>query len=230
MEAKKSVRADLEWRKPVFFQIGLIIALVVIFMAFEFVRATESNTGFKPADIDVPDEILIISTTHNEPNTPPPTPPAPQITSILEIVNNTTEVGSLFIDAGSDPGLSIPDVIVPIPDKPEEIHIPEIFRVVEESPEFIGGEDARQKFLKDNLVYPKIARETGQEGRVTVEFIVEPNGTLSNFRIARSAPGAPSLDEEALRVAKLMPKWKAGKQRGNAVRVMYTMPIVFTLN
>ena len=95
-------------------------------------------------------------------------------------------------------------------------------------PEFVGGDEARIKFLQENLVYPKVAREIGIEGKVIVEFVVEPNGTLSNFKVARGA--APALDEEALRVAKLMPKWKPGKQRGKEVRVRYTMPITFTLN
>ncbi|MDR0368390.1 MAG: energy transducer TonB, partial [Bacteroidales bacterium] len=93
---------------------------------------------------------------------------------------------------------------------------------------FPGGEEARLKFLRDNVVYPKIARETGVEGTVMVSFVVEPDGRITNVEIGRGR--APSLDEEAIRVAKLMPKWKAGKQRGKAVRVRCNMPIRFTLN
>ena len=117
---------------------------------------------------------------------------------------------------------------VQIEEKVEVVKEAEIFVVVEVLPEYTGGEEARLKFLKDNIVYPKVARETGMEGRVTIAFVVEPNGSLSNFEVLRGA--APALDEEALRVAKLMPKWKPGKQRGKEVRVRYTMPITFTLN
>ena len=102
------------------------------------------------------------------------------------------------------------------------------FVLVEELPEYIGGEEARQKFLKENLVYPKKAQKANIEGRVILSFIVETDGNLTNFEIVKNAH--PILDKEALRVAKLMTKWKSGKQRGKEVRVKYTMPITFTLN
>jgi TonB family protein len=98
----------------------------------------------------------------------------------------------------------------------------------EENPEYPGGEEARLKFLQENIVYPKIALETGLEGRVQVSFVVEPDGRITNVELLRGR--APSLDEEALRVTKLMPRWKPGKQQGEAVRVQYQMPITFTLN
>jgi len=95
-------------------------------------------------------------------------------------------------------------------------------------PEYIGGEEARIKFLTENLVYPKEAREKGIEGRVTVGFVVEKDGSLTNFAILRGVDRL--LDEEVLRVVKLMPKWISGEQRGKPVRVQYNMPITFTLN
>ena len=99
------------------------------------------------------------------------------------------------------------------------------FIVVEEMPEYVGGEEERLKFLVNNIVYPKTVRNL-PEGKVVVSFIVEPDGSLTNFEITRSL--YPMLDEEVLRVAKLMPKFKAGKQKGKAVRVKYQMPITFT--
>jgi len=94
-------------------------------------------------------------------------------------------------------------------------------------PKYPGGDDARTKFLQENLVYPEEARKVGLEGRVVVEFIVEPNGSLSNFKIVRHV--APILDEEALRVVKLMPNWIPEKYQDKTVRVKYEIPIIFSL-
>lgn len=228
MDVKKSVKADLEWRKPMFFQIGLVISLLVIYMAFEFVRASEGDGPMVTGGIELLPEDIMIQTQQDEAEVAPPTPPAPMVESLMEIVSDAITVADFSINVESDQHLAVEDHIVQIVETVEEVKEAEVFVVVEVLPEFTGGDEARQKFLQDNLVYPKVARETGMEGRVVIEFVVEPNGTLSNFRVARGA--APALDEEALRVAKLMPKWKPGKQRGNAVRVRYTMPITFTLN
>ena len=98
---------------------------------------------------------------------------------------------------------------------------------LEVMPEFIGGEEAFYKFLQENLTYPKFARQAGIEGRVLVGFIVEKDGSLTNFTVTKSA--APILDEEALRVIKMMPKWIPGKHQGKDVRVQYQIPVSFTL-
>jgi protein TonB len=104
----------------------------------------------------------------------------------------------------------------------------EIFVTVEQPPEFTGGREARVQFLRDNLTYPKRARKEGLAGVVLVGFIVEKDGSLTNFSIIKSAH--PVLDAEALRVVKLMPKWVSGKQQGKPVCVQHQMPITFTIN
>jgi TonB family protein len=101
--------------------------------------------------------------------------------------------------------------------------IPEL----EEYPEFPGGEEGRMKFLNENIVYPIKARELGIEGRVMIGFVVEPDGSVSNIEVVKSVD--PILDEEAVRVANLMPNWKPGKKYGKAVRSQYYMPITFEL-
>jgi protein TonB len=103
----------------------------------------------------------------------------------------------------------------------------EIVLFPETLPEFPGGEEARIKFLWENLEYPKTTRNL-PSGRVFIGFIVEADGSLTNFEIVRSLD--PLLDEEALRVAKLMPRWKAEEQKGKAVRASFNMPINFTVN
>ena len=110
----------------------------------------------------------------------------------------------------------------------EEVKEEEIFAVVEEEPAFPGGENALYEFLDKNLVYPRPARDAGIEGVVMVEFVVEPNGKLSHVSAIRKV--APSLDEEAIRVVKMMPAWSPGKQRGKAVRTYFRLPINFQLS
>lgn len=103
----------------------------------------------------------------------------------------------------------------------------EVFVVAEQYPEFAGGEKARMKFLVSNIVYPKQARDSKIEGKVIVSFIVEKDGSITNVEVLRSAH--PLLDAEAIRVTKLMPKWKPGKQKGKPVRCKFSMPIAFKL-
>jgi protein TonB len=100
--------------------------------------------------------------------------------------------------------------------------------MVDKHPEYPGGDEARIKLLQENLQYPRAAREAGIEGKVFVGFVVEKDGSLTNFSIVRGVH--PLLDNEALRVVKMMPKWIPGKQRGKAVRVQYQVPITFKLN
>jgi len=104
----------------------------------------------------------------------------------------------------------------------------EVFNVVEEMPDFPGGDDARMKFLMKNLKYPKDARENNIEGVVYIEFVVEKDGSLTNIKVKRGIGGG--CDEESIRVVKLMPNWKPGKQRGEYVRTQFILPFKFILN
>ncbi len=103
-----------------------------------------------------------------------------------------------------------------------------VFTVVEEMPEFPGGDEARLKFLADNIEYPKIAKESGIQGTVYATFVIDTNGRITDAKILRGIGGG--CDEEMLRVLSLMPTWKAGKQAGKKVRVQFTMPMRFTLD
>ncbi len=102
-----------------------------------------------------------------------------------------------------------------------------VYDVVEQMPEFPGGMPAMIEFLQTNLKYPKDAIKQQVGGRVMVMFVVETDGTLSNVRVAKKV--FPSLDSEAVRVVKTMPKWKPGKEKGRPVRVNFTLPVVFSL-
>jgi protein TonB len=109
----------------------------------------------------------------------------------------------------------------------EEVEESPVFFIVEDMPEFPGGDAALNKYLGTSVEYPVIAQENGIQGRVYVKFVINTDGSVTDVQIARGVD--PSLDKEALRVVKNMPKWKPGKQRGKAVRVSYTVPINFVL-
>ncbi len=115
----------------------------------------------------------------------------------------------------------------PPPPAPKPEVASKVFDVVEEMPSFPGGTGALMSYLSSNIKYPVVAQENGVQGRVIVSFVVERDGSISDAKVARSVD--PSLDREALRVVKSMPKWKPGKQNGQAVRVKYTVPVVFRL-
>ena len=115
-----------------------------------------------------------------------------------------------------------------IVDSPVSEEIEVVFKVVETMPEFPGGQQALMKFLTENLQYPANAKEKSIQGRVVCQFVVERNGTPSNIEVVSSS-GEPSLDNEAVRVISIMPKWKPGKQRGKSVPVTFVLPIKFRL-
>ena len=115
----------------------------------------------------------------------------------------------------------------PPPPAPKPEVANKVFDVVEEMPSFPGGQGALMAFLSSNIKYPVVAQENGVQGRVIVGFVVEKDGSITDVKVMRSVD--PSLDREAQRVVKAMPKWKPGKQNGSAVRVKYTVPVVFRL-
>lgn len=115
----------------------------------------------------------------------------------------------------------------PPPPAPKPEVSNKVFDVVEEMPSFPGGQAALMSFLSSNIKYPVVAQENGVQGRVIVGFVVERDGSITDVKVMRSVD--PSLDREAQRVVRAMPRWKPGKQNGSAVRVKYTVPVVFRL-
>lgn len=224
MVIKKTNKADLERKKPVFLQIGFIIALGIVLLAFSY-RTYERTTmlNMQLQVDDTPEEIVPITQQELK---PPPPPPPTQVT-VIRIVDDDVEVeDDIEIDVEADQETIVQDFVPMVQDE-EEIVEMEIFQVVETMPSYPGGDAARMKYLQDNINYPQMARESGIQGIVYATFVVEPNGSVSDVRIMRGIGGG--CDEEAVRVIKSMPKWNAGMQRGKPVRVQFTMPIKFTL-
>ncbi|MDZ7742346.1 MAG: energy transducer TonB [Bacteroidota bacterium] len=223
MEAKKTKKADLENKKTIFIQIGMIIALGVVLLAFEWktYEKAEVNT-LQRDDVELVQEEIIQTKQEIK---PPPPPPPKQVTQI-EIVEDDVEIeDEIEIDVEADMETEV-DEYIPVFEE-EEAEEAEIFSVVESMPEFPGGQTALFKFLQQNIDYPEIAKESGIQGRVFVTFVVETDGSVTDVRILRGIGGG--CDEEALRVVKSMPKWNPGKQRGKPVRVQFNLPVKFTL-
>lgn len=225
MEAKKSPQADLESKRTFFVQIGLIVALAAMLVAFEWKTYDVQQIDVASRQVEMVEEEMVEITQQNKPP-PPPAPPAQ--TTLIHIVTDDVEVeDDLIIDAEANELTVIEAYTAPAVQEEEEVAEAEIFTVVEESPSFPGGDVARIKFLQQNIVYPQMARESGIQGTVYVTFVVERNGNVTDVRVLRGIGGG--CDEEAVRVIKAMPKWNPGKQRGKPVRVQFNMPIKFTL-
>ena len=145
-----------------------------------------------------------------------------------ELASTNTAIGAFTVEGNDEEAgevLKAKEVIAePEPPKVEE---PKVFDVVEEMPQFPGGQAALLEYLAKNIKYPVVAEENGIQGRVIVTFVVERDGSITDVKVVKSVD--PSLDKEASRVVKAMPKWQPGKQNGSAVRVKYTVPVQFKL-
>ena len=217
MEAKKNPEVNLERKRGLFLQIGLVVSLLLVLVAFEYksYEKVAYNLGQLNLD-DIEEEIIPI--TKQEVKPPPPPPPPPEV---IEIVEDEVEIENEIEieDTESDE-----DEEIEIEEEDDE----EFFMVVENMPEFPGGDLGLMKYIQKNVKYPAIAKEYNITGKVYVSFIVDKSGKVTNVKIVRGVD--KNLDAEAVRVVKSLPKYKPGKQRGKAVRVMFTIPINFTLN
>lgn len=230
MEVKKSEKASLENKRLLFTEIGFVVALIAIYFAFNW-SSTEKEVATleaEVANVEVEDMVPITQ------ETPPPPEAAPKIPILsdqIDVVDDNIKVDdNMFqnLEDDANSGVEIMDYIESAPEEEtvEEESIP--FQLVEEKPSFNGG-DANEfsKWVNSKLVYPEIAKENGVQGRVTLQFTVNADGTVSNVKVLRGVDS--SLDKEAVRVVSSSPKWKPGKQRDRAVKVTYTFPVIFQL-
>ena len=227
MEIKKSPKADLESKKSTFILIGLVVSLFVVWRVFEYKSYDKQSVDEFQRTVEVIEEEMVEITKQEQPKVQPPQP-KPQVTQI-EVVEDDVEVeDEIDINAEVDQDEVIEEYDFTPPEiEEEEIVEAEIFKVVEEMPEFPGGAAKMMEYIQKNIKYPMMARESDIQGRVFVNFVVEPDGTITNVTVMRGIGGG--CDEEALRVVQSMPNWKPGKQRGSAVRCSFTVPIIFKL-
>lgn len=227
MERKKNENVDLEKRKGIFFQLGLVIVLSIILIAFEWTSTGLKENQFDTGEGEVIEEEIIPVTRQKKPE--PKTLKPPKVTEVLNIVEDDVEIENELVlddlESDQDEEVQILDFEV---EEEEEVEEAEIFYIVEDMPSFKGGGlEGFRAWVMKNLEYPEIAAENGISGTVYVQFVVEPSGNVNKVTIMRGVD--PALDKEAIRVVKTSPKWTPGKQRGEPVRVAFTFPIKFVL-
>ena len=222
----KSRKADLERRKSIFFQIGLIAALALVLTAFEWPSSGEGNFALlidnrvaePPIDIVILDPAKI---------TPPPPPPVIKIAEIIRIHEDDDvdieENVDIFVNPNHD---EIPFII----NRQEEDDVKETipFLLIEKKPTFMGGDyNEFSKWVYSKLEYPELAAKNGIQGKVILQFIIDTKGNVTNITVLRAED--PLLAQEAMRVVSMSPKWEPGSQREKPTKVIFTFPITFRL-
>jgi protein TonB len=219
-------KTNLENKRTVFFQIGLVITLSIVLLAFEWTTVRTDKNIWTAWDGVATDEDMAEITIHKEKKPPMPVPKITPI--IIPVDNDAIDIDDdLMIDAEpkkgdyNDLNREIPDIIEIEPED-DVVHVN-----VQNRPEFPGGEPALFQYLAANLKYTKMAKEIGLQGKMLVSFVVWKDGTIRDIKIIRGL-GA-GLDEEAIRVIQSMPRWKPGNQNGLNVNVEFNMPVQFKL-
>lgn len=227
MEVKKAPKANLESKKPTWLLVGYVIVLAFMFVAFEWTRDVRIDT--RGAIIEnVFEQDMEMPITNQPELAPPPPPPVTPINDILTIIDDESELEETILATTEETGEDVEikhipvtvDEVLPVED--------EIFEVVEDKPEFSdGGAAGLMRYLSTNIKYPTIPQENGVQGKVTVQFVVNKDGSIVDVKVLRGVD--PYLDKEAVRVISSMPRWKPGKQRGVPVRCKFTVPVTFKL-
>ena len=227
MELKKSKQANLQGKRVIFFEIGFIISLALVLIAFEWTTDAPSTDKFDNSSQSVVEQETVPITRQETKKEPPP--PPPKTTEVINIVDDDVEIEDELVleetEADQDTRVSI-DAFA---QEEEEEETDEIFISVEEMPTFKGeGLNGFRNYIQSHLIYPEIARENGIEGTIYTRFVINENGTPERISILRGVD--PALDRAVVEAVQKSPKWEPGKQRGKAVKVSFTMPVVFTLD
>ena len=229
MEIKKSPKADLENKKMLFLEIGLVIALAVCGAALAFNTKPEPEP-YTPPKQDVREQEFEMDRTVQEQEQQQPEQQKAKtqvLADVLTIVSNDTKIETpdlLFSDDAS----AFEDFEFEVEEVVENIVVEEIFVTAEEMPTFQGGDLSKfRNWVQSNVKYPQIALENGIQGNVVIKFVVEKDGKLSNIQVLQSPD--KTLADAAVQVLQKSPKWKPGKQRNKPVRVTYTLPVSFKI-
>ena len=229
MESKITPKADLQKKNLMFLEIGLIAALALCLLAFEWSSSDKVETMDLTAQAQTIEEEEIINTQEQQ-EVPPEMPKIPVLSDIIDIVDDDIQVNDDHIidtEDNANLGVEIMDYHTEVVEEVvEEEAIP--FALVEEKPKFQGGDaNTFSAWVNKNLQYPEIAKENGVQGRVTLQFTVNTDGSVSDVKVLRGVDS--SLDKEAVRIVSMSPKWTPGKQRERPVKVVYNFPVVFQL-
>ena len=217
---KKNPQSNLENFRGIFTVLGLVISLLITLMFINY-KACDANLLADLGQLDMDDiEEEIIPITEREIKPPPPPPSMEELVIVEdeEELEDELKIEDMDIDE---------DMEIEIVEEEEEIIEDQIFTIVEQMPQFGGGESDLLNYLAKNIKYPQMAKESGISGIVYVTFVVGKNGKVGEVKVLRGIGGG--CDKEAVRVVKTMPDWKAGKQRGKPVSVQYNLPVRFVL-
>jgi protein TonB len=228
MEAKKSPKADLENKKTLFLQIGLVIALVLCLLAFNWTTGQKNDSVFEGMTEQAIEEEQIPVTEEMPPEQAPP--PEVTVTDLFEIVQNDVVLTSeVSFDDDETTEDKVVEIYAPVSlQAEEEATEEEVFVIVEDMPKFKGGDINKfREWVQKRVRYPEIASENGIQGRVYITFVVETSGLVSSVSVTRSVDAL--LDEAAKEAVEASPKWEPGMQRGRPVRVRYSIPIIFQI-
>ncbi|MDD2290509.1 MAG: energy transducer TonB [Bacteroidales bacterium] len=229
MVQKKNPKANLENKRVLFIEIGLVFALIIVLAAFEY-KTYEKSASFIDTEVRQVIEEEQIPVTLETPPPPPETAQLPVLSDAIEIVDDDITIeDDIIIESEDDAtfAVEIRDYISYTAEEVvEEEEIP--VAIVEEKPTFLGGdENTFTKWVFERIVYPEVAKENGVQGRVVLSFIVDADGYVKNVTVLRGVD--PSIDKEAVRVVSSSPRWKPGRQRDKNVRVRYNFPLNFQL-
>ncbi len=221
MNKKKHDKVNLEKKRGVFLQLGLIISTLLVLVVFEWSTPIENEgISYRIDNIEIETDLVAVKRQKEI------KPPMPKHFSKIQLVPNNQEVEEDFQlhNPEIEPNEKI---VITIPQElPEEEEIPLVF-ISPIMPEFPGGTKGLQTYIAKNINYPQQAIDEDIQGKVFVRFIINEKGLIEDESVIRSIH--PLLDREALRVVKSFPKWKPGMQNGKAVKVWYTVPIVFRI-
>jgi periplasmic protein TonB len=222
---QKIKKADLERNKVIFLEIGFVIVLSMIFIAFEWTSASSSNEAIRFSSYEMIEIEEIISFKREEKE---PEVKKLEAIKIINLVPDDVELDETYIfdvEANEKTSFIFTDIYQPKEDFDNDTP----FIRVEEMPKFNGGDPSIEfrKYIGENLIYPEIASSNGISGRVMVQFVVNKKGRVENAVIFQGVN--PALDKEAIRVIMSSPTWTPGKQRGKEAKVQFIFPINFVL-
>lgn len=224
MEPKKNPKVDVGRRRGLFLEIGLVISLAVVILAFS-ISQKEKVVDLSEFTQEIAETEMIEITQEEQPKQEPVKQTISVIADILNVVKNDTKITTTFdfVDFSED------DIVLQtVTVEEEEIEEDMPFVTAEQMPSFQGGDlTTFRNWVQSRLRYPTVAQENGIQGKVILQFVIERDGRLTNIVVARTPDKL--LSDEAVRVLNTSPKWEPGRQRNMPVRIRYTLPIDFTI-
>ena len=199
---------------------GMVVSIAFLLCFLEYKSINANKIMIVSNLVSLEDEEIV----EINRNTPPPPPPPPAPPEVVKVVKDEEVVENKIIIIDQEAEI---DIVIEVEEEPEPV-VEEIFDVVEENPEFVGGMAKLYEYLGKNIQYPEIAKENGIQGKVFVQFVVWKDGTIRNVKVVKGVH--KTLDIEALRVIQKMPIWSPGKQRGKNVNARFTLPIKFRIS